>query len=133
MSTVFLDSVGLIALWNTSDQWHAPAQQAYSTLRTSRLDFVTTRYVLLECGNAVARTALRAEVTRLRMSLANSGKLIDPTEDDWKNAWIAYDNGKPGEPGIVDSVSFAVMRRLGLRQAFTNDRHFTAAGFETLF
>ena len=94
MSTVFLDSVGLIALWNTSDQWHAPAQQAYSTLRTSRLDFVTTRYVLLERGNAVARTALRAEVTRLRMSLANSGKLIDPTEDDWKNAWIAYDNGK---------------------------------------
>jgi predicted nucleic acid-binding protein len=25
------------------------------------------------------------------------------------------------------------MRRLGIRQAFTNDEHFRAAGFETLF
>jgi len=25
------------------------------------------------------------------------------------------------------------MRRLGITQAFTNDRHFQAAGFETLF
>ena len=39
----------------------------------------------------------------------------------------------PARPGIVDYVSFAVMRRLGIRQAFTNDRHFQEAGFETLF
>jgi predicted nucleic acid-binding protein len=30
-------------------------------------------------------------------------------------------------------VSFAVMRRLGIQRAFTNDRHFREAGFETLF
>jgi len=36
-------------------------------------------------------------------------------------------------PGIVDCISFAVMRRLGLTEAFTNDQHFTAAGFTTLF
>ena len=35
--------------------------------------------------------------------------------------------------GIVDQVSFVVMRRLGLTRAFTNDWHFRAAGFETLF
>jgi len=33
----------------------------------------------------------------------------------------------------VDHVSFVVMRRLGVGRAFTNDRHFRAAGFETLF
>jgi predicted nucleic acid-binding protein len=27
----------------------------------------------------------------------------------------------------------AIMRRLGIVQAFTNDRHFREAGFETLF
>ncbi|MCY2955046.1 MAG: hypothetical protein NTU53_24220 [Planctomycetota bacterium] len=27
---------------------------------------------------------------------------------------------------------FAVMRRLGFAEAFTNDRHFRAAGFDTL-
>ena len=34
---------------------------------------------------------------------------------------------------IVGMVTFALMHRLGIRQAFTNDKHFAAAGFETLF
>jgi predicted nucleic acid-binding protein len=46
---------------------------------------------------------------------------------------MAYDRGDASQAGIVDHVSFIVMRRVGIRQAFTNDRHFTAAGFETLF
>lgn len=37
------------------------------------------------------------------------------------------------QAGIVDHVSFLVMRRLGITEAFTNDRHFSAAGFITLF
>jgi predicted nucleic acid-binding protein len=35
--------------------------------------------------------------------------------------------------GIVDQVSFIIMRRLGITEAFTNDEHFRAAGFVTLF
>jgi uncharacterized protein len=38
-----------------------------------------------------------------------------------------------GEAGNVGHISFGVMTRLGIRQAFTNDSHFRAAGFETLF
>ena len=63
---------------------------------------------------------------------ANNG-LITPSHEDWSRAWTAYERGEAGEAGLVDQVSFAVMRRLGIRQAFTNDSHFTAAGFETLF
>ena len=72
-------------------------------------------------------------MTRLRITLTEQNCLIDPIEVDWKQAWKDFDRGNPGDAGIVDLVSFAVMRRLGIRQAFTNDRHFTAAGFETLF
>lgn len=32
---------------------------------------------------------------------------------------------------FVDATSFAVMERLGLRRAFTLDRHFRQFGFET--
>ncbi len=48
-------------------------------------------------------------------------------------AWAAYRRGEAGAAGIVDHVSFEVMRRLGVTEAFTNDRHFVAAGFEVLF
>jgi predicted nucleic acid-binding protein len=60
-------------------------------------------------------------------------RLIVPTNEDWQAAWLAYENGGAGGAGIVDQVSFTVMRRLGISKAFTNDRHFRAAGFEVLF
>lgn len=56
-----------------------------------------------------------------------------PTPEETEGAWAAYDRGEAGQAGIVDHVSFAVMRRVGLTEAFTNDRHFQAAGFTTLF
>jgi hypothetical protein len=35
--------------------------------------------------------------------------------------------------GLLALFFLAVMRRLGIRRAFTNDRHFQEAGFETIF
>jgi predicted nucleic acid-binding protein len=48
-------------------------------------------------------------------------------------AWAAYDRGDAAGAGIVDCISFAVMRRFGLTDVFTNDQHFAAAGFTPLF
>ncbi|RIK84064.1 MAG: hypothetical protein DCC67_05295 [Planctomycetota bacterium] len=59
--------------------------------------------------------------------------MISPTDGDWNAAWLAYERGDAGAPGIVDQVSFVVMRRFGITRAFSNDWHFAAAGFETLF
>jgi uncharacterized protein len=133
VNDVFLDTVGLIAIWNKSDQWHIAAQQAFANLRAIGAAFVTTQYVLLECGNAAARTTIRNDVVDLQRNLTNENKLIWPTEDDWHQAWEAYSRGEAASAGIVDHVSFVVMRRLGINRAFTNDTHFQAAGFETLF
>lgn len=132
MRTVFLDTVGLLALWDRSDQWHDGATAALERLgRETRK--VTSSYVLLECGNAAARSRYRHLVDRLRAELEAGGKLIAPTEADWGTAWRAYVDSGIGGPGIVDHVSFTVMRRLGIREVFSNDRHFQAAGFDTLF
>jgi predicted nucleic acid-binding protein len=133
VNDVFLDTVGLIAIWNKSDQWHAAAQQAFAGLRATGAAFVTTQYVLLECGNAAARTTIRNDVVNLQLSLTNENKLIWPTEADWDKAWEAYSYGEAASAGIVDHVSFIVMRRVGITRASTNDTHFQAAGFETLF
>jgi len=127
---VFLDTVGLIAVWDTSDQWHAAAEDAFSQLLRDNSPLLTTSYVLLECGNAASRRPYRSRVNALRAQLLESGLLFDPTSEEREAAWLAYDRGEAGEAGIVDHVSFAVMRRLGLKRALTNDQHFLAAGFE---
>lgn len=133
MTPVFLDTVGLLALWDSSDQWHAPATVAFRLLVSQGRSLTTTSHVLFECGNAAARRTYRGDVVELRGTLLQEGLLIEPTKDDVDRAWEAYRRRDPGAAGIVDEISFVVMERLGITDAFTNDRHFRLAGFHTLF
>jgi predicted nucleic acid-binding protein len=133
MRRVFLDTVGLIALWEESDQWHVAAEQALSALSIPAAQLVTTSLILLECGNAAARKPYRMDVEQLRRRMLFDQTLVEATVEEIAQAWRDYAARSTGDAGIVDHVSFIVMRRLGIAEAFTNDRHFRAAGFRTLF
>jgi uncharacterized protein len=132
MNVVFLDTVGLLALWDVADQWHAASETAFARITTEGKRFITTTYVIAECANAAARRPYRDEVCLLREKLEQRDELIVPTTEDWDAAWRAYKLGSAGQAGLVDQISFSVMRRLQIAEAFTNDRHFQAAGFKTL-
>lgn len=73
MREVFLDTVGMIAVWDDTDQWHAAALAAWQTLLTRGCRLVTTPFVILECGNASARRPYRPDVCELRRVLAEEG------------------------------------------------------------
>lgn len=133
MTFAFVDTVGLLALWDSADQWHQAADEAWQKMLASRAVPYTTPFVLLECGNAASRKPFRPLVDSIRQQFEQARRLILPTDEEWHDAWRAYAQGKPGDPGIVDHISFIVMRRLGITDAITNDRHFKAAGFNTLF
>lgn len=133
MSAVFLDTVGLIAVWDEDDQWHEAAADVFAELQRRRVVMVTTPYVLAECGNAASRRPYRRDVVELWRSLVRRDQVLAPDEEDWRNAWRAYEADRVGGAGLVDHLSFLTMRRHGLDRAFTNDRHFAVAGFETLF
>ena len=77
MNTVFLDTVGLLALWDTSDQWHEAAEEVFLNVSETRPAFLTTTFVLLECGNAAARRPYRHAVGRLRERM-ESGRTLSP-------------------------------------------------------
>jgi predicted nucleic acid-binding protein len=96
MSDVFLDTVGPIAVWDSSDQWHAAATAAYRDMLARGQRLATTDYVLLECGNAAARRPYRARVSVLRQLLANEKLLIAATPEEFEDAWAAYDRGEAG-------------------------------------
>jgi predicted nucleic acid-binding protein len=130
---IFLDAVGLLAFWNADDQWHRKASEAFRLILANRWRIITTTFVMLECGNAASRSVIKPGVCDFRRGLELANSLVSPTELDWIQAWASYERGEAGNAGIVDQVSFAVMRRFGLTKAFTNDRHFKAAGFENLF
>ena len=123
----------MIAVWDDSDQWHSAAQAAYIQLLRQGRRLVTTPLILYECGNAAARRTYRSDVCELRTALIQAGLMIEPTALDLDQAWYAYERGGSAQAGIVDHVSFQVMRRLGVTEAFTNDKNFHAAGFKVMF
>jgi len=133
VNAVFLDTVGLIAVWDLADQWNTAADAAYQIVIQQGRRLATTTLILWECGNAAARRPFRQRVNTLRHYLLQEGLLIEPTAQEIEEAWAAYDRGEAGQAGIVDHVSFQVMRRLDITEAFTNDKHYQAAGFTVLF
>jgi uncharacterized protein len=133
VTPVLLDTVGLVAVWDVADQWHDDAEPVFHKLFASGRPLIATALVLYECGNASARRPYRTTVDDLRSWLAAKGWLIEPTTADLDTAWTDYRAATVGAAGIVDHVSFVVMHRLGIAEAFTNDRHFEAAGFTILF
>lgn len=132
-SPVFLDTVGLLALWDRSDQWHVPAKQAFQEFSKDRASLYTSSLVLLECANAAARRPYRTVVASLWREMKAAERVFQPSPKDWEEAWAEYEHGTAGGPGVVDLISFRAMRQLGIERAFTNDRHFRDAGFRVLF
>lgn len=132
-SPIFLDTVGLVALWDQRDQWHSAALKAFQAFSTERANLYTSSFVLLECANAAARRPYKTAVAALKREMEATGRAIAPTDENWQEAWSAYERGAVGGPGVVDLTSFQIMLRLGITRAFTNDRHFRNAGFQVLF
>lgn len=133
MRTVFLDTVGLLAVWDVADQWHVVAEPVYQALLKDRARLVATPLVLYECGNAAARKPYRPSVSAFRLELQKFGDLLEPLPEEVEQASADYAQHPIGSAGIVDPISFAVMHRLGMTEAFTNERHFQTAGFAILF
>src|SRR4051812_31175880 len=106
MKHIFLDTVGMLAIWDENDPWHEAAEKAWRDIVTQRSILITTSYILLECGNAVARSPFRTAVDELRRQLEFVRGLVHPTEADWVEAWGGYTRREAAEAGIVDHVSF---------------------------
>lgn len=133
MRRVVLDTVGLLAIWDEADQWHRDAERSMADLATYPCEFYTSDCVLLECGNASARKAYRSDVVELRKSLGSANRILVPTDDEIEMAWRSYENRLHANSGIVDQLSFVLMKRLGIYEVFTNDEHFRSAGLTVLF
>lgn len=123
----------MLALLDVADQWHKDAETAWASIVASGSDVVTTNFVLAECANAAARRPFRTAIVELHDTLRSEHAILAPTDEEWLEAWSDFASGKARAAGLVDHISFLAMRRAGLTRAFTNDRHFAAAGFELLF
>ena len=127
----FADTNFFLALINDRDEHHDKAVTLAEQYRG--LSLVTTDAVLLEVGNGLAR-GFRDEAVALFEELENSPEAeivrLDPEIFDAAKA--LYKSHRDKEWGLVDCVSFIVMRERQISDALTSDKHFVQAGFRAL-
>ena len=115
------------------------AVAVWNELKASDAALVTSDAVLTETffvhsilyGAKAARDVARKLVASRELWIVATVDLAPAALD----RLIAYERDvrKPRErPSYFDCTSFEIMRQLGIRRAFTFDRHFREAGFTTI-
>jgi hypothetical protein len=134
MAEVFLDTSFAIALSSITDQNHRRAVELANQIEGSRTGLVTTQAILLEIGNALAKQRYRAAAIELLESLDADPtiEVVLLTQDLYRLALNLFKQREDKEWGLVDCISFIVMRERGITDALTADTHFQQAGFRAL-
>jgi predicted nucleic acid-binding protein len=132
MTSVFADTSGLLALLNAKDENHRHAERAFATLRARHARLVSTSYVLVETYALIGR---RLGIEATRSFRADFAPLLDIVWIDQALHEAGLDflleKGKR-QLSLVDAVSFVVMRRDGIDDAFAFDPHFEQEHFSTI-
>jgi predicted nucleic acid-binding protein len=123
---VFLDTSYALALSAPTDQHHSRALQLATELEAARARLVTTRGVLLEIGNALARQRYRGAAIGLLQALESdpSVEVLPLTDDLYARAFRLYAARPDKEWGLIDCASFEVMTERSMSKALTADDHF---------
>ena len=134
-SAILIDTSALLALANQRDQYHTSAVAIALRALESGSRFVGTVVILAEFQAHILYLMGPARARAIVTDLMN-----DPMYD-WRDvsaelvsaavsAWL--ERYRDQRFSLADAVSFEVMSRNGIEQAFAFDSHFRTAGFEIL-
>jgi predicted nucleic acid-binding protein len=135
MTALFADTFYWIALADLTDSAHRRALELTSKL--ADVPIVTTDEVLTEYLTffAMAPEQMRRKaLTNAQRILENPGVRVVPQSRDSFLSGMALYGARPDKGySLVDCISMEAMRREGLTEVLTNDRHFEQEGFRALF
>jgi predicted nucleic acid-binding protein len=131
---VFVDSSGLKANYDSGDDYHAKAgglMRKIAARETEVSSFVTTDYVLDEAVTLTRFAHSHGKAVELAEATLSSKfvKLVHCDEELFSEGMEVFERHSDKEWSLTDCVSFATMKRHGVRTAFTFDSHFKQAGF----
>ncbi len=130
---IFVDTSYILALFNVSDEFHIKAK-ILKNLTTQTNLLITTEVILLEIGNALSKQNLRQRCSAFIKGFYETEniKVVPVTTALIKEGLEFFDKRHDKEWGLVDCISFIVMKRYGVKHALAADDHFAQAGFKAL-
>ena len=127
--TVFVDTSALIAFLDEDDPAHSVCREAWRQAVLEAEGLVTTDYIVVE---AVAVAQRRWGLDAVRTLVDDYLPLIEVgsvSTEDQAAALSALLAAGRRRLSLVDCVSFAIMRRMGIREYLGLDPHFEQQGF----
>lgn len=132
--SIFIDTSAFIALAIKNDNFYKEASSILEACRQQKLGFATSNFVLCEAYNY-----LRGYISkRVAISFASFIRSVENLKIfrvsllDEKQAWKYFEKLPGRGVSFTDCTSFALMKRLKLKEAFTFDNDFSKAGFVML-
>ncbi|MBI4421878.1 MAG: PIN domain-containing protein [Gemmatimonadetes bacterium] len=134
-TAVFVDATAWVSLSAPRDQHQEQARVTWARLQRERPVLVTTNLVIAESHGLIARRAGTAVGLGFLATFATESS----TQVIWADSeltgaatdkWLREYRDKTWS--LTDAVSFEVMRRRAIREAFAFDEHFEQAGFTLL-
>ena len=131
---VFADTFYWIALTNKRDSAHQAVMDFTATLGPRTVvtnDEVLTEFLTFCASDEMLRGAAGRAVSDL---LTNPDiRVIAQSRSSFVEGLALYNNRPDKGYSLTDCISMQTMRREGLTDALTNDRHFEQEGFRAVF
>lgn len=131
---LLVDTSWFKAFVDKRDDFHQQAVLQFNKIENDKLQLITTNFILDESYTLIRKRVSKLESFKFReliSGLTGVLSLVRVTPKDENDAWSWFENDW-SDLSFTDSTSFAVMKRLGLKDVATFDKHFSRAGF-TIF
>ncbi|HIE12636.1 MAG TPA: PIN domain-containing protein [Desulfotomaculum sp.] len=130
--SVYVDTSAFLAVLDADDEYHPQAKRVWEELLRAGVPLICSSYVLVETY-ALVQHRLGLEALKVFHEDIFPLLRVERVEETLhENAANAVLTAKQQRLSLVDCVSFALMRRLGLKEAFAFDQDFGAQGFTCL-
>jgi uncharacterized protein len=131
---IFVDSSAFLARYLERDQHHVAARQPWAELLESKTMLVTSCHVIVETLTLLGRrTNYRFAAERARNLYASTHiTILRADEQSEIDAVSWFERMAAHQVSFADCISFSLMKRLGIGEAFAFDNHFSLAGFTVI-
>ena len=126
---IFVDSSAIYALADASDDSHEISKSILAAALQSSEELLTHNYVLLE-STALVQSRLGLDIAMAIYEHGFPTTVYWVNESDHQEAVDMLRQRGRRRLSLVDCMSFLVMRKLGVRQAFAFDADFEREGFQ---
>jgi len=129
----FLDTSFVIALFNKNDKFHRKGIDLQKSF-TDADNFVLSDAIILEIANSLSHPTFRQDIVAFIKAIRkNDNFIIYPINPEIIDKGLKiYSTYKDKYWGLVDCISFSLMKNENISLALTTDNHFKQAGFKAL-